>query len=79
MTDNPAPELLAEISRLLYGPNWRDYLPEALGINKSSVRDWANGRNRTFTMQHGVWIRIRELIEERREVLARLSAQCAPF
>ena len=60
-------ELFQRIGAALYGRNWHDGFARELGVNSSSVRNWAHGRN---VIPDGVWRDIAELASARQTELA---------
>lgn len=60
-----ARELLVQAGRALHGDEWITPLSRDLDIRWDTVRDWASGRNKRFSMAHPVWAEITRLLSER--------------
>jgi len=69
MPDDDA-KLLEEIGRMLWGPNWKGPLAEAIQHQRKAVADWAGGRQ---PVPAGVWSELREMMRRRRHQLDELA------
>jgi len=55
------PQTLEHVGALLYGPQWRGALSEALNVSPRTMRRWQLGE---FNMPDGVWSDIADACEQ---------------
>lgn len=65
----PAPNLITETGRALYGARWFSDMAADLGVSQRTVRRWANGE---FNVPLGVWAELIGRAHDRSESLAAL-------
>ncbi len=69
--DKTAPEVLTDVGRALFdSEDWQSRLAEALGVSRSTIQYWRNGKMR-FEADHGALDRLLALAERRAAETAR--------
>jgi hypothetical protein len=69
--DKTAPEILTEVGQALFdSPDWQAKLAASLGVGRSTVQYWRNGKMR-FEADHPMLDRLLELVSRRAEETAR--------
>lgn len=74
MTDDEALGLLRRVAQALYGSQWHGDLARVLGVNMRTVQRWSAGE---YLPAPGIWLELIDLMNARREELARLVREAA--
>ena len=62
--------LIIRIGEALWGERWQSEMARALGVSKTSVQDWRQGRN---APRPGVWADLARIVEERLAGMAEVA------
>lgn len=71
--ETPA-DRIVRIGEALWGERWQAEMARALGVAKTTVQDWRQGRN---APRPGVWADLAAIVDDRRIVLAGVADDLA--
>lgn len=65
-----AATLITRVGEALWGKRWQSEMARALGVSKTTVQDWRQGRN---APRPGVWADLSRIADERHGELAQIA------